>query len=123
MYFSQLNSNYLNNFYTIQTKLEQFIRKYYTNELIKGALLFFSIGLLYFIFTLLIEHFLWLSPTARTVLFWMFIIVELTLFVRFIVLPLARLFKLKKGIDYKKASSIIGNHFPEVNDKLLNVYH
>ena len=121
MYFSQLNSNYLNNFNTIQTKLEQFIRKYYTNELIKGALLFFSIGLLYFIFTLLIEHFLWLSPTARTVLFWLFIIVELTLFVRFIVLPLARLFKLKKGIDYKKASSIIGNHFPEVNDKLLNV--
>ena len=96
MYFSQLNSNYLNNFNTIQTKLEQFIRKYYTNELIKGALLFFSIGLLYFIFTLLIEHFLWLSPTARTVLFWLFIIVELTLFVRFIVLPLARLFKLKK---------------------------
>ncbi|MFQ3238349.1 MAG: hypothetical protein ACI9NI_000627 [Olleya marilimosa] len=121
MYFSQLNSNYLNNFNTIQTKLEQFIRKYYTNELIKGAILFFSIGLLYFILTLLIEHFLWLKSSARTILFWMFIIVEFTLFVRFIILPLAKLFKLKKGIDYKQASSIIGNHFPEVNDKLLNV--
>ncbi|AXO80757.1 hypothetical protein DZC78_10300 [Olleya aquimaris] len=111
----------MNNFNNIQHKLEQFIRKYYTNELIKGAILFFSIGLLYFIFTLLIEHFLWLNSTARTILFWLFIIVELALFVKFIALPLAKLFKLKKGIDYKKASVIIGNHFTEVNDKLLNV--
>ncbi|WP_397364169.1 DUF4175 family protein [Olleya sp. R77988] len=111
----------MNNFNTIQSKLEQFIRKYYTNELIKGAILFFSIGLLYFIFTLLIEHFLWLNSIARTILFWLFIVVELALFIKFIALPIAKLFKLQKGIDYKKASAIIGNHFPEVNDKLINV--
>ncbi|MGB6268194.1 MAG: hypothetical protein WBF67_04215 [Olleya sp.] len=111
----------MNNFNTIQSKLEQFIRKYYTNELIKGTILFFSIGLLYFIFTLLVEHFLWLNSTARTILFWLFIAVELALFAKFIALPVAKLFKLQKGIDYKKASAIIGNHFPEVNDKLLNV--
>ncbi|WP_317174346.1 DUF4175 family protein [Aegicerativicinus sediminis] len=28
---------------------------------------------------------------------------------------------MKKGIDYETASKIIGRHFPEVNDKLLNV--
>ncbi|WP_409628065.1 AAA family ATPase [Gilvirhabdus luticola] len=28
---------------------------------------------------------------------------------------------MKKGIDYEYASKIIGNHFPEVNDKLLNL--
>ncbi len=111
----------MNNFKTILTKLEQFIRKYYTNELIKGALLFFSIGLLYFIITLLIEHFLWLNSTARTILFWTFITVELALFVKFIIIPLAKLFKLQKGINYEEASKLIGNHFPEVNDKLLNV--
>lgn len=111
----------MNNFNNIQFKLEQFIRKYYTNELIKGAILFFSIGLLYFIFTLLLEHFLWLNSAARTVLFWLFIVVELALFVKFITLPLAKLFKLQKGINYKEASTIIGSHFPEVNDKLLNV--
>ena len=46
---------------------------------------------------------------------------ELGLFVRFIAFPLAKLFKLQKGIDYEEASKIIGNHFPQVNDKLLNV--
>lgn len=111
----------MNNFKTIQSKLEQFIRKYYTNELIKGVILFFSIGLLYFLLTLLVEHFLWLNTIARSVLFWLFIVVELVLFSKFILMPLAKLFKLKKGIDYKEASLIIGNHFPEVNDKLVNV--
>ena len=111
----------LNNFNIIQTKLEQFIRKYYTNELIKGAILFFSIGLLYLIITLLIEYFLWLNSGLRTVLFWLFIAVEVGLFIKFIALPIAKLFKLQKGINYKQASAIIGNHFPEVNDKLLNV--
>ncbi|WP_053970789.1 DUF4175 family protein [Mangrovimonas sp. ST2L15] len=111
----------MSHFTTIQNKLEQFIRRYYTNELLKGAILFFSIGLLYFLFTLFIEYVLWLNTTARTVLFWVFILVELALFVKFIVIPLMRLFKLQKGIDYKDAATIIGNHFPEVNDKLLNV--
>ncbi len=111
----------MNQFSNIQTKLEQFIAKYYTNELIKGAILFFSIGLLYFLATLLIEHFLWLNPAGRTVLFWLFIVVELFLFIKFIAVPISRLLKLQKGIDYLDASKIIGNHFPEVNDKLLNV--
>ncbi|KAB8152108.1 hypothetical protein EZY14_015360 [Kordia sp. TARA_039_SRF] len=105
----------------IQKKLSQFVTKYYTNELIKGAILFFSIGLLYFIITLLVEHFLWLSTGARTALFWIFIAVEVSLFAKFIVLPLTKLFKLQQGISFKEASTIIGNHFPEVNDKLLNV--
>ncbi len=111
----------LNNFTTIQEKLEQFIRRYYTNELLKGAILFFAIGLLYLLFTLFIEYVLWLNPTARTILFWVFVFVELLLFVKFIAIPLARLFKLQKGINFEDASKIIGQHFPEVNDKLLNV--
>jgi len=111
----------MNSFNNIQNKLEQFIRKFYTNELIKGAILFFAIGLLYFIVTLLIEYALWLNPIARTILFWTFIIVELALLLKFIAFPLAKLFKLQNGINFEDASKIIGNHFPEVNDKLLNV--
>ncbi|WP_458628227.1 DUF4175 family protein [Winogradskyella sp. PC D3.3] len=111
----------MSNFNTIKQKLEQFIKRYYTNELLKGAILFFAIGLLYLILTLFVEYVLWLNPTARTLLFWTFIIVELVLFVKFIAIPLAHLFKLRKGINFETASKLIGNHFPEVNDKLLNV--
>ncbi|EGV43153.1 hypothetical protein BZARG_1014 [Bizionia argentinensis JUB59] len=108
-------------FDTILQKLEAFVRRYYTNELIKGSILFFAIGFLYFLFTLFLEYIFWLNVTSRTVLFWIFIIVEVGLFIKFMAIPLAHLFKLKKGIDYVKASKIIGTHFPEVNDKLLNV--
>ena len=111
----------MTNFQNIKQKLEQFIKRYYTNELLKGAILFFAIGLLYLIITIFIEYVLWLNPTARTILFWVFIAVELALFVKFIAIPLAHLFKLRQGINYETASKLIGNHFPEVNDKLLNV--
>ncbi|QDO93201.1 hypothetical protein FNB79_04155 [Formosa sediminum] len=111
----------MDNFKIVIQKLEAFIRRYYTNELIKGGILFFSIGLLYFLFTLLVEHFFWLNQTARAILFWVFVIVEILLFVNFILVPIFKLFKLQKGINYETASKLIGNHFPEVNDKLLNV--
>ncbi len=111
----------MSTFGIIQQKLEQFIKKYYTNELIKGAILFFAIGLLYLLITLLVEYFLWLSPTGRTILFWVFVGVEAGLFIRFIALPLTKLFKLQQGISHEEASKIIGNHFPQVSDKLLNV--
>ena len=106
--------------HVIYDKLELFIKKYYTNELIKGSLFFTGLGLLYLLLTLFVEYFLWLSPSYRTVLFVLFIGVETFLFIRFIVFPVFKLFKLKKGIDYTQASSIIGTHFSEVQDKLIN---
>ncbi len=105
---------------SIYSKLEDFIKKFYTNELIKGTLLFIGLGLLYFIFTLLVEYFLWLSTTGRSILFWLFIGVEALLLIRFIAFPIFKLVKLQKGIDYEQAATIIGNHFSEVQDKLLN---
>ena len=104
----------------IYGKLEAFIRKYYTNELLRGTIFFVGLGLLYLLFTLFVEYFLWLKPTARTFLFWAFVGVEVFLLFRFILFPVFKLFKLQKGIDYKEASKIIGNHFAEVSDKLTN---
>jgi hypothetical protein len=104
----------------IYQKLELFIKKFYTNELIRGLLFFIGLGLLYFLLTLFVEYFLWLKPTGRRLLFWSFIGIEVFLLFRFILFPIFKLFKLQKGIDYKQASTIIGNHFVEVNDKLTN---
>jgi len=101
-------------------KLEIFVRKFYTNELIKGIIFFLGLGLLYFLFTLFIEYFLWLKPMGRTLLFFLFILVELFLLFRLIMFPVFKLVRLQKGIDYKQASAIIGLHFNEVGDKLTN---
>jgi hypothetical protein len=111
----------MSGFNLIKDKLHQFTRKFYVNELIKGIILFFSLGFIYLFFTLFLESFLWLKPTARTILFWLFIFVQGFLLVRFIASPILKLVGLKKGITLQESSKIIGKHFPEVKDKLLNI--
>ena len=111
----------MNAFLNIEQKLSFFYKKYYTNELIKGSLMFSLLGVLYFIFTIYIEYFLWLQPTYRTILFWFFIMIEVFLFFKFIITPIFQLIKFKKGINEFESSKIIGDHFPEVQDKLLNI--
>ena len=111
----------MNAYKNIEEKLHQFVRKFYTNELIKGTIMFLSLGILYFFFTLFIEYFLWLQPTARTILFIIFVLVELYLLFRFILTPIFKLIGLKKGISHTESSKIIGIHFTEVGDKLINI--
>ena len=111
----------MNGYSNIQQKLKDFYKKYYINELIKGVILFTTLGLLYFLLILYLEFFLWLKPLARTFLFWAFISVEVYLIYRYILLPITLLVRVKKGISEAELSKIIGNHFPEVKDKLLNI--
>ncbi|MEN8857145.1 MAG: DUF4175 family protein [Flavobacteriaceae bacterium] len=84
-------------------------------------ILLFSLGASYLFVTLFIEYFLWLKPVARTILFLVFILVEVYLLFRFILKPILKLIGLQKGISLEQSSKIIGNHFPEVQDKLLNI--
>ena len=111
----------MSNFTSIQQKLKEFIIRFYSNELIKGLILFSAFGLLYLIITLFVEYFLWLPPKARSVLFFVFILVELGLLIKFIAIPISKLLGFQKGISFTESSKIIGNHFPEVDDKLLNI--
>ncbi len=45
----------------------------------------------------------------------------LFLLYRYITIPLFYLFRIKKGISHREASVLIGKHFPQVGDKLLNL--
>lgn len=119
--FLKVNYEVMNEFKNIKKKLRQFTRKYYRSELIKGGVLFLSLGCLYLFLTLFLEYFLWLRPIARTFLFWLFLGVELFLLIRFIAFPVFKLIGLRKGITDEESSKIIGSYFPEVKDKLLNV--
>lgn len=105
----------------ILDKLNEFIRKHYTQKLIKGILLFLAFGLLFFLAVMAIEYALWLNSTGRLLLFLLFIGAELFLLFTYILKPLFYLFKLKKGITPKDAAVLIGKHFPSVGDKLYNL--
>ena len=105
----------------ILKKLNDFTKRFYTKMLVRGTLLFFVLGLLFFFVILAVEYFLWMNSFGRLMLLLVFIGVEGYLLFRYIVVPLFYLFKIKKGITNKQASILIGKHFPEVGDRLVNL--
>lgn len=111
----------MNEYSNIEQKLTEFTRKFYISEVIKGVILFVSFGLFYLFITLFVEYIFWLDTGFRTALFWLFIFIEFFLLYRFLLVPLFKLYGLTKGISFKESSRIIGQHFPEVADKLLNI--
>ena len=111
----------MNHFFNIKTKLEQFIKRYYLSALLKGALLFFGIGLLYALFWISIEYFFWISSSGRTIVFWSLVFFEMILFYKLLCVPLLKYLKIRSGISDQEAAKIIGDFFPEISDKLLNV--
>jgi hypothetical protein len=111
----------LNSYNNILQKLGDFTKKYYTKLLLKGILLFLAFGLLFFLAILGVEYFLWLNSTGRLVLLLVFVGIALFLLYKYILTPIFYLFRIKKGISNKQASILIGKHFPDVDDKLLNL--
>jgi uncharacterized membrane protein (DUF485 family) len=79
----------------IYQKLEAFIRKYYTNELIRGVL-FIGLGLLYFLFTLFVEYFLCSNQWEGLFCFGL-LLGRGGVVISFILFPIFKLFKFQKG--------------------------
>ncbi len=101
-------------------KLDEFIRKYYKNQLIKGFL--YTTGLLVaaFLFLVVAEYFAEFGTTTRTALFYLFLVACGLILGRYIAIPLLKLNRLGTVISYDEAAGIIGTHFQSINDKLLN---
>ena len=101
-------------------KIDAFIRKYYTNMLIKGLLISLSIIISFFLLLDILEHFFRLGTIFRASLFYIFIVANTGVLIFWILIPLAKLISFGKRISQEQAATIIGQHFPEVSDSLLN---
>jgi hypothetical protein len=119
--FAALYKTMSNNYQSLIEKLDEFIRKYYKNQLVKGFIYTIGLVLLFFISVTALEYFAHFSTTIRTILFYLFIASSLFIFVRYMVFPMSKLYKFGKIISYEDAAEIIGRHFSDVQDKLLNV--
>ena len=108
-------------FEAIKNQLQSFIRKYQLNLLIKNTALFILIGLLFWLLLVLFENFIWFDTGVRFLLFLFFIIVESALIIFFIGLPLIKFLDIRRGISDRKAAVLIGDYFPEIDDRLLNL--
>ncbi|MCC6370967.1 MAG: hypothetical protein IT236_08185 [Bacteroidia bacterium] len=102
-------------------KLDEFIRRYYKNQLIKGAIYASGILAAAFLSIVCLEYFGEFNTTVRTILFFGFLIATVAVLVKYIAIPLLKLNHIGHIISYDEAANIIGNHFSNVQDKLLNV--
>ncbi len=104
----------------VKQKLKGFIRKYYNNQIVRGLLISVSILLALLLVIDFIEYFSWSGSRVRTVIFYGYLVITGYILIRYVVIPLIRLFQIGHTISNEEAARIIGKHFPEVDDKLIN---
>jgi hypothetical protein len=111
----------MDNYRLLVDKLDQFIRKYYLNQFIRGTL--YSAGLILVLFLLftLMEYNFYFSIPIRKGLFYSFVGMSVLAVSYWMLIPLSHYFKLGKLITHAQAALIIGDHFADVKDKLLNI--
>lgn len=110
-----------NNYTLLIEKLDLFIRKFYFNKLIRGVLYTTALLFVYFLTIALAEYQFYFSTALRKLLFFSFISTGLFALVYFIVIPILQIQKLGKIISHQQAAEIIGLHFNNVKDKLINI--
>lgn len=105
----------------LDQRLDEFRKKYYTNQIIKGSLLLVLLISSILFIALLSEGIFGFSASVRTgivallgvgfagVLGWM------------VIRPVSKLIKLAPGINDFQIADMVKSHFPEINDKLTNL--
>ncbi len=101
-------------------KLDLFIRKFYKNRILKGVLYTLALGVSLFLLIVLLEYIGRFNSSIRGFLLLFFAVSILSILLYYILLPGLKWLKLGKTISNETAANIIGNHFPEIKDKLLN---
>lgn len=113
--------SYQDNYQLLIEKLDQFIRKYYVNQLIRGGLYSLALMLVLFLGLNFLEYHFYFKPAIREALFFSFVGISVVALVGWVAIPLLRYFRLGKVISHEQAARIIGDHFANVKDKLLNI--
>lgn len=101
-------------------QIDAFIRKFYKNLIIKGLILVVGIFLFSFLLTTTLEYFGRFGSVTRAILFFSFIGVNLTILVKYFIVPFLKLYSFGKRINRYQASEIIGSFFPTISDRLKN---
>jgi hypothetical protein len=113
----------MNNNYTeeLLSQVKSYKRKLYKNMLIKGSILTAAAVLAAFTTVNVLEYFGNFNSLIRAFFFYGFLSLAGLLTARWIIFPLYKLFWEKKQISDLEAAAQIGNFFPQVKDKLINI--
>lgn len=104
----------------IQKKINSFKRRYYLNLLIRGILFTLSILVAYFLTAAVLEYVLWLGTWGRLLILIIFFGLVVYCGFRFFKDPLTYLIS-KRGLNDEQGARLIGNYFPNIKDRLVNL--
>ena len=102
-------------------KLDDFIRTYYLNQVVNGVLMSSAILVVGLLVFALLEYVGRFGIAGRTVMFWVVVAGSSGVLGWWVVRPLLKWVRIGKRLSYEDAGAIIGQHFPEISDRLTNV--
>ena len=105
----------------VYTKLHQFTRRHYLNNLLQSAGIFVVTSSILAVVFSLGEYFLKNANNIRAALFYVFVLLELIGVIYFLILPSLRVWGKGGVMNAEKIARLIGERNKEVKDKLLNI--
>ena len=108
---------------TLRRRLRVAFRRITLAELTFGGVLIAGVWSAVWVLSVSIEASFWLAPTPRTALFWTVLGITTVLFVYFLVLPVLRLLGWLPGPSEEAVARRVGERYPEVADRLVNLLH
>jgi hypothetical protein len=109
-----------NNYELLISKVNEFTQKFYLNKLLRGSIYAAAVLLALYLFIFLFVYYTHPGITVKTVLFFSSLAASLYIIGFWIIVPALSYFKLGKNLSIEQAATLIGNHFFNVKDKLLN---
>ena len=109
-----------NNYNLLLLKINEFTRKFYLNKLLRGSIYAAALILTLYLFLFVWIFYSYPSISTKTLLFYSYVAISLIAVLFWIVKPALSYFKLSKTLSLEEAANLIGNHFFNVKDRLLN---
>lgn len=109
-----------NNYELLISKVNEFTQKFYLNKLLRGSIYAAAALLALYLFLFLFVYYAHPGTTVKTILFFSSLAGSLYVIALWVIVPALSYFKLNKNLSIEQAATLIGDHFFNVKDKLLN---
>lgn len=110
-----------NNYNNLIDKLDEFIKKYHQQQLIRGVIYFLSFAIISFLIINSLEYYFYLTPTVKKAIWILYILSIGLLLNKWLIKAILNVLHIQKTLDYEAAAKLISEHFSDVKDQLINV--
>lgn len=108
------------NYELLISKINEFTQKFYLNKLLRGLIFTFALLLSLYLILFVLMYYFQPGAVIKTLLFFSYILLLIISAVTGIIKPSLAYFRVIKTLSTEESARLIGNHFHEVSDKLLN---